>query len=68
MPLDSAMFAGYSATNFSFADEVTYNLSLNALTDSCGGVESGYIEVSLVEVLGTSTYLVPVLTIIGPIP
>lgn len=69
LPLDPTRQAGYSATDFTFfAAETTYNLSLNAFSSACGDVESGYIEVPQVQVLGTSTYLVPVITIIGPTP
>jgi hypothetical protein len=65
-PLDPTKVAGYAATDFSFAEETTYSLSLNAFASDCGDVDSGYIAVQQVEVLGTSTYLVPVITIVGP--
>jgi hypothetical protein len=66
VPLDLALASGYSTTDFSFGATAKYTLSLNALASQCGGLTAGYIEVPATEVFNTTTYLVPVISIIGP--
>jgi hypothetical protein len=66
LPADASKQRGYSSTDFSFGATAKYSVFLNAFSPSCGNIESGYISVPQVQVLGTATYLVPVTSIIGP--
>lgn len=66
LPADLAKPRGYSAVDFSFGETSTFNVFLNAFAANCGGLDAGYISVPSVEVLGTTTYLVPIETILGP--
>jgi hypothetical protein len=66
LPLDPTLAAGFSTTDFSFGATSKYSLSLNAFASQCGGNQTGYIEVPSTEVFNTTTYLIPVISIIGP--
>lgn len=66
LPADPAKQRGYASTDLSFGATAKYSLFLNAFAASCGNVETGYIAVPQAQVLGTTTYLVPVTSIIGP--
>lgn len=66
LPADPAKGRGYSAVDLSFGATSKYSLFLNAFSTSCGNIDSGYIAVEQAQVLGTTTYLVPVTSIIGP--
>lgn len=59
----SSMMAG---TDLNFSGPTTYEVTLNALSASCGNAEKGYVSVPSTEVLGTTTWLVPFDTIEGP--
>lgn len=66
LPVDPAQGRGYSSTDLSFGATAKYSLFLNAFSPSCGNLPTGYISVPQVQALGTTTYLVPVTSIIGP--
>jgi hypothetical protein len=57
---------GFSSTSFEFSGPNTFELYLNAFSAQCGGRATGYISVPEIEVFGTTTWLVPVVRIIGP--
>ena len=65
LPRDTTTSAGYSTTTLSFSGPVTYEVQLNAFSAQCGAA-SGFISVPATQVLGTTTWLVPVIVIIGP--
>jgi hypothetical protein len=66
LPRTSAI-SGYSiAGGLSFSGPATYELFLNAFSAQCGGAANGYVSVPDTEVLGTTTWLLPVESIAGP--
>lgn len=66
VPLDSTTNAGYSTTSFNFSGPQTYDVFLNALGTQCGGATDGYVSVDQTTVLGVTTWLVPIVTILKP--
>jgi len=44
----------------------TYSVSLGGLSEMCGGITDGYVQVPNVQVFGVNTYLVPIRSFIGP--
>lgn len=66
LPADTTKQRGYSSTDLSFGATAKYSLFLNAFAASCGNIDTGYISVPQVQALGTTTYLVPVTSIVGP--
>jgi hypothetical protein len=66
LPRDPTVQSGYSALDFAFSGPSTYQVYLNAFAAQCGDVEIGYISVPEVLLFGTTTWLVPVIGIIGP--
>ncbi len=66
LPLDTSSGAGYFAESFNFSGPSTYSVSLNAFSAQCGGQEDGFISVPEIKIHGTTTWLVPITTIIGP--
>jgi hypothetical protein len=65
-PVETGKTTGFSSTSFEFSGPTTYELYLNAFSAQCGGRATGYISVPEIEVFGTTTWLVPVISIIGP--
>jgi hypothetical protein len=58
---------GYSnAGAFSLSGPTTYELYLDPFTEQCGGNDTGYISVPSTRSFGSTTWLVPVIGIIGP--
>jgi hypothetical protein len=66
LPLDATSPAGFGATGASFNGPATYQVFLNAFKTQCGGAASGFVSVPETQVLGTTTWLVPIISIIGP--
>jgi hypothetical protein len=67
LPLETGKTTGFSSVSFEFSGPNTYELYLNAFSAQCGGSATGYISVPEIEVFGTTTtWLVPVVRIIGP--
>jgi hypothetical protein len=66
LPIETGKIAGFSSVGFEFSGPNTYELYLNAFSAQCGGGATGYISVPEIEVFGTTTWLVPVVRIIGP--
>jgi hypothetical protein len=62
----TATLAGYSTDEFNLTGPTTYEVYLNAFSASCGGAASGYISVPQVQVFRTHTWLVPIISILGP--
>ena len=58
--------AGYSSTSISFSEPQTYDIMLNALSSQCGGATDGFVSVPQTTVLGVTTWLVPIVTILKP--
>jgi hypothetical protein len=56
---------GYSVAGDTLASDgpQTYEVSLNAFSAQCGNASSGYISVPQSTVLGTQTWLVPIITL-----
>lgn len=65
-PRDTTRQAGYSATSFNFAGPTTYEIFLNVFSADCGGAERGYVSVPQTNLFGTTTWLAPIITILGP--
>ena len=58
---------GFSSVgSFSLSGPTTYELYLDAFAAQCGGLDTGYISVPQTRSFGSSTWLVPVVGIIGP--
>jgi hypothetical protein len=66
VPRDTTATAGYSATSFKFSGPQVYSVMLNALGTQCGGATEGYVSVPETTVLGVTTWLVPITTILKP--
>ena len=66
VPVDTTTNAGYSSTSISFSGPQTYDVMLNALGSQCGGATEGYVSVPQTTVLGVTTWLVPIVTILKP--
>jgi hypothetical protein len=62
----SSTASGYSAVDFSFSGPATYEVFLNAFASSCGGADTGYVSVPETNVFRTTTWLVPIISILGP--
>ena len=54
------------AGDLQWAGPLTYEVSLDGFSEQCGGSASGFISAPEVQVLGASTNLVPIQSIIGP--
>ncbi|HEX7597262.1 MAG TPA: hypothetical protein VF518_03545 [Polyangia bacterium] len=63
VPRDATRQAGFAAT---LGIPTLYEVYLNAFSARCGGAEVGYINVPQTQVFGATTWLVPILAIIGP--
>ncbi len=55
-----------TAGGFSLDGPATYEIFLDAFSAQCGGNESGFISVPQTQSLGVTTWLVPIIGIIGP--
>ena len=66
VPIDTTTNSGYSSTSFNFSGPQTYEVMLNALSSQCGGATHGYVSVPQTTVLGVTTWLVPIATILKP--
>jgi hypothetical protein len=66
VPIDTTTSYGFSATSFNFNGPQVYSVMLNALGTLCGGATEGYISVPQTTVLGVTTWLVPITTILKP--
>jgi hypothetical protein len=66
MVRDLGLSTGFAASSFNFNGPATYELMLNGFSEQCGGAQRGYISVPVTTVFGSTTWLVPVQTIIGP--
>ena len=66
VPRDGASMAGYATAGGGLSGPATYQVMLNAFSDRCGGASEGYVSVPETEVLGSTTWLVPIIVIIGP--
>jgi hypothetical protein len=68
LPAASSSPRGYAIAGdgFSLSGPHTYQVYLNTFSASCGGAEVGYISVPESRVFGATTWLVPILGIIGP--
>ncbi len=65
LPVEPGLPVGYSAAGeIDFSGPSTYEVYLNAFTSDCGDAESGFISVPQTTVLGTTTWLVPLRTIV----
>ena len=67
VPRDTTTNAGYQSTAFNFSGPQTYEIMLNALSSQCGGATDGYVSVPQTTVLGVTTWLVPITTILKPL-
>jgi hypothetical protein len=65
---DGTKPAGFAASGFGFSGPTTYQVFLNSLDTQCGNAENGYVSVPETQVLGRTTWLVPVIQIVGPAP
>jgi hypothetical protein len=50
----------------SFSGPATYELFLNSFSTQCNSATSGYISVPETQLFGTTTWLVPVISVMGP--
>jgi hypothetical protein len=66
LPVETGKATGYSSVGFELSGPNKFELQLNAFSAGCGGGATGYISVPEIEVFGTTTWLVPVVRIIGP--
>jgi hypothetical protein len=65
-PRDTTSASGYAATNSRVGSAVTYEIMLNSFGPDCGGAERGNGSVPETTVFGSTTWLVPIITIVGP--
>jgi hypothetical protein len=65
VPLDSTS-SGFSSTTLDFSGPETYEIFLNAFSAQCGGAASGFVSVPQTQLFGTTTWLVPIIKIVGP--
>ena len=61
---DMAVNAGSSATTLAFSGPQTYDIMLNVFSAMCGGATDGFASVPETQVLGTTTWLVPIDTVL----
>lgn len=66
VPYDQTAPWGYSSTDFSFSGPTVYEVYLNTFATECGGSELGYIRVPSTKLFGTTTWLVPIIPVLGP--
>jgi hypothetical protein len=67
MPRDMNANAGSSiAGALKLSGPTTYDVMLNAFSSLCGGATDGFVSVPETEVLGTTTWLVPIEVILKP--
>ncbi len=58
---------GFSSVGgFSLNGPATYEIYLDAFASECGGSDTGYISVPQTHSFGSDTWLVPIISIIGP--
>lgn len=67
-PRNTGALAGYSiaGTGLSFSGPTTYEVYLNTFSADCGGADRGYVSVPATTSFGATTWLVPILAIVGP--
>jgi len=65
-PRDTSLQSGYASTTTGVNTGVTYEVQLNSFGPECGGAEVGYVSVPRTTLFGTTTWLVPIITIVGP--
>jgi hypothetical protein len=65
-PRDTTAGAGYAITGSSVGSSMTYEVILNSFSADCGGADRGYISVPQTSLFGSSTWLVPIISIVGP--
>jgi hypothetical protein len=52
--------------DISLSGPQTYEIYLDALSELCGGSELGYVSVPRTHLFGADTWLVPIVSIVGP--
>jgi hypothetical protein len=68
----TALPAGSGSRGYATAGEITlngpltYEVYLDAFAEQCGGYDTGYVSVPPTQSFGSNTWLVPLITIIGP--
>lgn len=63
---DPTANAGAAAVTMGFSGAQVYSIMMNALADLCGGATDGYVSVPETEVLGTTTWLIPIQIVLKP--
>ena len=58
--------AGYSAVGVVLSGPQTYDIMLNVFSPMCGNATDGYLGVPQTQVLGVTTWLVPIDTLLKP--
>jgi hypothetical protein len=65
-PRDTSLPSGYASTLTGVNSGRTYEVQLNSFGPDCGGAEVGYVSVPRTTSFGWTTWLVPIITIVGP--
>ena len=64
---DTASISGYTISGgFGISGPATFKVELNVFGAQCGGAKSGYIRVPETQVFGSTSWVVPIIAIIGP--
>jgi hypothetical protein len=58
--------SGYSTVTLQFSGPNTFEVFLNAFSAQCGGAASGYVSVQPVRSFTSTTWLVPILSVLAP--
>jgi hypothetical protein len=66
LPRDTSTGAGYGTTSLNFSGPTTYEIFLNAFSAQCGNAGSGFASVPSTDLFGFTTWLVPIIQIVGP--
>lgn len=65
-PRDTSTNAGAAATSLNLNGPQTYRIMLNAFGPMCGGATDGYVSVPPVQLFGSTTWLIPITTVMKP--
>jgi hypothetical protein len=63
---DMTAEGGYTIRTMSLSGPQIYQISLNALGTLCGGATLGYVSVPETQLFGSTTWLVPIQTVMKP--
>jgi hypothetical protein len=66
LPRNTTQLAGASAVTLSLSGPQVYDIMLNAFSAACNNATDGYVSVPQTQVLGVTTWLIPIAVILKP--